>query len=126
MGVGLVFLLLSLASAGQADNAEPQELQRKVDDAAYERCAGGLVGFRNVSVQCIVGANGTLEQCEVQSTNRSVLRYRERFQCMASAVTMTHPDGTPAVGTSVDIRFDYATSLSTRTRYEELSGALRD
>ena len=122
-----------LMSAGQAPGPAPAEGQalpvivrqggmlrsdgliQTVNQAAVSRCMGYMVGFRNVPLRCVVGADGSLGECEVQSTNRAVLRYSRVYRCMASNVRVALPDGTPPVGRSVAFRVHGASFLSDAT-----------
>ena len=80
-------------------------LTRSVDERAASRCRGSLYGFSNVQVRCAVGADGSLEQCEVLSENPDVIRRRDRFICMAEAVTVHDATGAPVAGRFVTITF---------------------
>ena len=95
-----------------ASSAQEPPLTRAVDTQAYMRCVGPMVGFRNVGVRCVVGPDGRLEACRVLSNDRRVLRYRRRFECMAGTVTVTLPDGSPAVGRSVQLNLNASSIFS--------------
>ncbi len=112
-------MILALVLATLAPQADPRSLQerlvpsvsetsltRVVDERAAGRCLGDLVGARNVPLRCTSGADGALGQCEILSSNRTVLRYTRTFQCMASHVRVQYPDGTPAVGQTVRIKLN--------------------
>ena len=92
---------------------DPRPLQQRYDAPRMSACMGGLVGFRNVHAQCVVSESG-LGQCELMTDNRDVLRYRDRFLCMASHITVTYPDGSPAVGRKVQTTLNGSSHLSQR------------
>ena len=66
---------------------------------------GSLVGFSNVRLQCTVASDATMRQCEVLTDDRRILRYRERFECMAASTRVYEADGSPATGRVVQITF---------------------
>lgn len=84
--------------------ASEAELVRTVDADAYGRCVGALVGFSNVPMQCTVSEDGSLRACQLTTRNRNILRYKRRFECMGSTISVAYADGTPAVGQSVSVR----------------------
>lgn len=90
-------------AAASPVEAPAPELTRIVDARAAARCMGGLVGFSNVPVRCTVASDGSMRQCELPTENRSILRYRRRFECMAAATRVYGPDGAPAVGAVVRV-----------------------
>ncbi|WP_374514728.1 hypothetical protein [Brevundimonas sp.] len=90
------------AATPPAEGPAPQ-LTRIVDARAAARCMGGLVGFSNVPVRCTVASDGSMRQCELLTENRSILRYRRRFECMAAATRVYGADGAPAVGAVVRV-----------------------
>ncbi|ADL00630.1 hypothetical protein [Brevundimonas subvibrioides] len=99
-------LLASLLHPAQ-DSQSPEEgieLTRDINSAELTRCMGNMVGFRNIRVTCVVGPDGVPEQCQVVSTNPTVLRYRSRFECMGRAMRITMPDGSSAAGRRFSFR----------------------
>lgn len=86
-------------------------LVQTVDTNAYGRCVGGLVGFTNVPIQCTVSEDGSLTACQLNTRNRGILRYKRRFDCMASAITVSYPDGAPAAGRTVSLRLSAYTAF---------------
>lgn len=87
-------------------------LIQTVDAGGTARCMGAMVGFLNVPLRCIVGADGRLTDCEVGTTNRAALRYTRVFRCMASHVRVFEPSGTIPVGRSVAFRIHGSSFLS--------------
>ena len=112
---GLLMSSGQVATPGSAPSQPTRELVQTVDHAATARCMGNMVGFRNVPLRCVIGADGTLGDCEVGSTNRTVLRYSRVYRCMASNVRVTLPDGTVPVGRSVAFRIHGSSFLSEAT-----------
>ena len=113
----LILTGLLLSAGAQSETPDPAQpglfpLVQTVDDRAASNCMGAMVGFRNVPLRCVVGTDGSLEQCEVLSTNRTVRRYDRVYRCMAAAVTVAYADGTPAVGRSVAFRINGRSILS--------------
>lgn len=102
--LAVVSLLLSANGQAATPEEDPRPLVQTIDARRVGECVGNLAGFRNVRLRCVAGADGALEQCEVLSTNRAVLRYSRIFRCMAANTRVTYPDGTPAVGRSVTFR----------------------
>ena len=107
--IGLIFVgwLVAAAHGGPQDAEEPSSnLTRVVDERKATVCRGGLVGFSIVPVRCVVGEDGSLEQCAVQSDDPRVLRRRSRYECIAEAVSVFDEEGRPAVGRTVHFRID--------------------
>lgn len=102
----LVLILTGLILAGRQDAApaETGPLVQVVDEPRVARCLGQMIGFSNVPIRCTVGSDAALGDCEVLSTNRTVLRYSRVFRCIASNVRVYNEDGSPAVGRSVTTR----------------------
>lgn len=105
ISIAAVVFLSWLAGQDPAPpTASEAGLVQTVDADAYGRCVGSLVGFSNVPIQCTVSEDGSLRACELTTQNRGILRYKRRFECMASAITVSYPDGAPAVGRTVSVR----------------------
>lgn len=98
------------ASPGGQDARPPSPevlpIWSNIDREAAGRCMGSMVGFRNVPVRCVVGSDGRLGQCEVQTTDDRVRRYQRVFSCMAAAMTVINNDGSSAEGESVAFRLN--------------------
>ena len=107
--------LLMSSSQTAPTNAPSGEMVQTVDHAATARCMRDMVGFRNVPLRCVVGADGRLGECEVRTNNRAVLRYSRVYRCMASNVRVTLPDGSVPVGRSVGFRIHGSSFLSEAT-----------
>ena len=86
--------------------SEAPRLIQTIDQTALRRCRGNLVGFSNIPLQCMVGEDGSVRQCELMTDNRDVLRLKSRFDCMAAAVRVHDETGAPAVGRSVRFRLN--------------------
>lgn len=108
--LGILLLLANSIVWGQQDTGSPPppeqpQLVQTMDEHIAERCMRGLVGFRNVQLNCVTGVTGSLEQCEIMTQNPRVLRYSRTLRCAASSISMSHPDGSPAVGVPMSLIF---------------------
>jgi hypothetical protein len=118
----LAFLLFAaLLGSGpqdgpQTEAADSPRLTRVADPDAVGRCMGALVGFSNVGLRCTVASDGTLRQCEILTANPRVLRYRDRFECMAAATRVYEADGSPATGRVVQLVFHGSSEFSNPRR----------
>lgn len=108
----LTGMLLTQGDQSAAPVQDTRPLVQTLNEPGAARCLGSMVGFRNVPLRCVVGPDGALEQCEVLSSNRTVLRYSRVYLCMASQTRVTYRDGTPAVGRSIAVRINGVTVLS--------------
>lgn len=81
------------------------------DPDAMGRCLNGLAGFRRVQVRCVVDGEGLGRDCEVLNPTPAVMRREYVFQCMASKIRFTYPDGSPAEGVTVHINLGGRTVL---------------
>lgn len=107
----LTVLLVSWLTGQQADPAtqppsDPEALVRTVDTRRYSWCTGDLMGFSNILMQCTVGVDGRLGQCTNQTDDPRILRQHRKFECMASAISVTRANGSPATGRTVRIRLN--------------------
>lgn len=113
----LTALLVSGPQDGpQAEAAETPRLTRVAEPGAVSRCMGALVGFSNVRVRCTVASDATMRQCAILTANPRVLRYRERFECMAAATRVYEADGSPATGRVVQLTLHGASEFSNPRR----------
>lgn len=110
----LALIITGLLLAGRQDAAQPDtgRLIQVVDEPRVARCMGQMIGFSNVPLRCTVNADATMGDCEILSSNRTVLRYSRVFRCMASNVRVYNEDGSPAVGRSVTTRVNGRTVFS--------------
>lgn len=115
MRIWVIMAGFFLATSQQPVTPHQQDdrpLIRSVDENGASVCRAGLFGFRNVPMRCTVGSDGTLAGCEILTDNRAVHRASRRFHCMASKTSVHYPDGTPAVGRMVRVRFSGDSLLS--------------
>ncbi len=99
----LISFLLAYAfvMGSQPDTGEPAPLTSSMDRYAAGQCLGSRVGFRNLRLNCVIGADGTLEQCQATTQDPRVLRLSPVFNCIAGTVTVTNADGSPAIDRAV-------------------------
>lgn len=104
------------AAADPVDDGE--RLTRVVNASHVSQCMRSMVGFRNVPVRCTVDQDGALQDCELLTSNRTVLRHSDRFLCMAGGIRVYLPDGSPAVGRTVRLNLNGSSPLSDDPRPE--------
>lgn len=96
---GAAFGLQEADDASDASqDADRSYVMQNIDRRAAERCIGNLVGITGVRMQCTVAEDGSATDCEILNPSPAVLRHQRVFHCMASHMTFTYRDGTPAAG----------------------------
>lgn len=103
--LAMVLAWLALLNAQEANSVAPsapqREMVRTYDFDHASRCMGNMIGFRNVMLKCVVGADDRLGECELVSDSDAARRHRRVFFCMAGAVRVRYADGASAAGEEV-------------------------
>jgi hypothetical protein len=96
-------------SAGAGPEVELPAIQQTMNQREVQRCSRSgqtadaslrLYGA-TVLLECVVGADGSPERCEVLNPTPAAQRHESVFQCMASHLRWIHADGTSAEGRTV-------------------------